>query len=440
MRILGLETEFALASSWLRPVANDTPPPLTPAECITEMFVGHPRAHTTRSAYLANGGRMYVDLGKHPEYATAECTTVPQVIAQDLAGEQIWGALVHRANARLADQQIRIHLIKNNRDSHGTSYGCHENYLISRQFSQTQEVVGLVTYLVARTLLTGAGDLNVAGNFELSGRASAIACVVSKDPTKSRPIITAREEAHADESKFARLQVVHGDSHLSGLAGALTMGLTSQVLDALEGGLSLQDLQLRDPIATLHAISAQGTQARCWLNRCITIGAVELLAEIVDRVAAVKSAAADWTGLAREALTALSAGQSHPAVEWTTVRSLLNHYADKPIGQQRRVLLALKDVSGDLVSRLRQREDAYPTFVPSAAIKEALTTPPTTTRAAVRGSFVAAAESANAGTSVNWTHVRLDTPPGPQIDLMDPWQTEHHEVAALVASLQQRPR
>ncbi|HBF27121.1 MAG TPA: Pup--protein ligase, partial [Actinobacteria bacterium] len=41
------------------------------------------------NVFLRNGSRLYLDVGSHPEYATAECDSVQQLITHDRAGERI---------------------------------------------------------------------------------------------------------------------------------------------------------------------------------------------------------------------------------------------------------------------------------------------------------------------------------------------------------------
>src|SRR5690606_39327893 len=78
--------------------------------------------------------RLYLDVGSHPEYATAECDDLGQLVAHDKAGERILEDLLADAERRLADEGIGgdIFLFKNNTDSAGNSYGCHENYPVGR--------------------------------------------------------------------------------------------------------------------------------------------------------------------------------------------------------------------------------------------------------------------------------------------------------------------
>ena len=72
----------------------------------------------------------------------------------DKAGERILEQLLASAELRLREEGIRgvIYLFKNNTDSAGNSYGCHENYLTSRRddFSHYAEV--LIPFLVSRQI------------------------------------------------------------------------------------------------------------------------------------------------------------------------------------------------------------------------------------------------------------------------------------------------
>src|SRR5439155_24434731 len=82
------------------------------------------------NVFLQNGARLYLDTGFHPEYATPECDDVAELVNHDKAGERIAEDLLHQAEKRLREDGIsgNILLFKNNTDSGGKSYGCHENY------------------------------------------------------------------------------------------------------------------------------------------------------------------------------------------------------------------------------------------------------------------------------------------------------------------------
>ena len=59
------------------------------------------------------------------------------LVTHDKAGERILEGLLVDADQRLREEGIAgdIYLFKNNTDSAGNSYGCHENYLVPRRRS-----------------------------------------------------------------------------------------------------------------------------------------------------------------------------------------------------------------------------------------------------------------------------------------------------------------
>ena len=153
-RIYGLETEYGVACT------SGGARRLTPDEVARYLFRRVVTWGRSSNVFLRNGSRIYLDVGSHPEYATAECDDLIQLINHDRAGERILEDLIVDAEQRLASEGISgdIYLFKNNTDSHGNSYGCHENYLISRigDFSKITDV--LVPFLVSRQLICGAGQ------------------------------------------------------------------------------------------------------------------------------------------------------------------------------------------------------------------------------------------------------------------------------------------
>ncbi len=154
-RIYGLETEYGVACT------SGGTRRLTPDEVARYLFRRVVTWGRSSNVFLRNGSRIYLDVGSHPEYATAECDSLVQLINHDRAGERILEDLIVDAEQRLLSEGISgdIYLFKNNTDSHGNSYGCHENYLISRvgDFSKITDV--LVPFLVSRQLICGAGKV-----------------------------------------------------------------------------------------------------------------------------------------------------------------------------------------------------------------------------------------------------------------------------------------
>ena len=254
-RIYGLENEYGVTCT-LRGQRR-----LSPDEVARYLFRRVVSWGRSSNVFLENGARLYLDVGSHPEYATPECDDIAELVAHDKAGEWILSSLVEGAEARLREEGIRgdIYLFKNNTDSAGNSYGCHENYLTSRRddFAHYTEV--LIPFLVSRQAYAGAGKVLQTARgavFCLSQRAEHIWEGVSSATTRSRPIINTRDEPHADAEKFRRLHVIVGDSNMSEYATFLKVGATSIVLRMLEDPSTvLRDLTLENPIRAIREIS-----------------------------------------------------------------------------------------------------------------------------------------------------------------------------------------
>ncbi|OWY61837.1 Pup--protein ligase, partial [cyanobacterium TDX16] len=218
--------------------------------------------------FLANGARLYLDVGSHPEYATPECDSIHDLVVHDKAGERILEQLLGSAEQRLREEGIRgvIYLFKNNTDSAGNSYGCHENYLTSRRddFSHYAEV--LIPFFVSRQIYCGAGKILQTARgamFCISQRAEHIWEGVSSATTRSRPIINTRDEPHADAEKYRRLHVIVGDSNMSEYSTFLKVGATSILLRMLEDPSTvLRDMTLENPIRAIREISHDLTCTR----------------------------------------------------------------------------------------------------------------------------------------------------------------------------------
>jgi len=140
-------------------------------------------------------------------------------VVHDKAGERILEGLLVDADRRLREEGIAgdIYLFKNNTDSAGNSYGCHENYLVGRhgEFGRLADI--LIPFLVTRQVICGAGKVLQTPRgavYCVSQRAEHIWEGVSSATTRSRPIINTRDEPHADAERFRRLHVIVGDSNL----------------------------------------------------------------------------------------------------------------------------------------------------------------------------------------------------------------------------------
>ena len=127
-RIFGIENEYGVTCTF------DGQRRLTPDEVARYLFRKVVSWGRSSNVFLGNGSRLYLDVGSHPEYATPECDDVREAVIHDKAGERIIEGLVEDAQQRLAEEGIpgEIYVFKNNTDSAGNSYGCHENYCVGR--------------------------------------------------------------------------------------------------------------------------------------------------------------------------------------------------------------------------------------------------------------------------------------------------------------------
>jgi proteasome accessory factor A len=253
-RIFGLENEYGVTCTFRGQRR------LSPDEVARYLFRRVVSWGRSSNVFLRNGARLYLDVGSHPEYATPECDSVRELIVHDKAGERILEGLLADAERRLHEEGIAgdVYLFKNNTDSAGNSYGCHENYLVGRhgEFSRLADV--LIPFLVTRQLICGAGKVLATPRgavYCVSQRAEHIWEGVSSATTRSRPIINTRDEPHADAEKYRRLHVIVGDSNMSETTMLLKVGATDLVLRMIEAGTTLRDMTLENPIRAIREVS-----------------------------------------------------------------------------------------------------------------------------------------------------------------------------------------
>src|SRR5919205_955209 len=260
-RIFGLENEYGVTCT-LRGQRR-----LSPDEVARYLFRRVVSWGRSSNVFLRNGARLYLDVGSHPEYATPECDSVTDLVVHDRAGERILEGLLVDAEKRLHDEGIAgdIYLFKNNTDSAGNSYGCHENYSVSRhgEFGRLADV--LIPFLVTRQLICGAGKVLQTPRgavFCVSQRAEHIWEGVSSATTRSRPIINTRDEPHADAERYRRLHVIVGDSNMSEYTTWLKVATCDLVLRMLEEQAVTRALPLDNPIRAIREISHDLTGTR----------------------------------------------------------------------------------------------------------------------------------------------------------------------------------
>jgi len=408
----------------------------------------------TPNLFLENGARLYVDTGFHPEYATPECDELLDLVACDRAGERIVADLVRRAQRRLPEHGIagQIRAFKNNTDSAGNSYGCHENYLVSRDTSFGYLVETLVPFLVSRQIFAGAGKVHrgpEGSEYHLSQRALHISDELSGSTVSGRPIINTRDEPHADAGRFRRLHVIVGDSNMSEVTTYLKVGTTALVLDMIEDGYLSKDLRLESPIGALRAISADPLlRQRVRLKNGGSYTALELQLAYLEasedhvrrrggdpRAAAVMSR---WRAvLAQLAADPMDARRS---VDWVIKRAVLDRYIERQKCSLDDPRVALLDLQYHDVQPARglyhllARHGEVDVLVPDERVERARYSPPQTTRARLRGDFIRRATLQGREYQVDWAFVRTISGGDSRTVLcQDPFVTHDERVEQLVA-------
>ena len=455
-RVGGLETEFGLVC-----VRADGSRALEPEEAARELFRPVVAMGRSSNVFLRNAARLYLDVGSHPEYATAECDDWWDLVAQDRAGERIFAELTAQADARLAEagQDARIHLLKNNVDSAGNAFGSHENYLVDRRGEFTRLPRYLLPFLVTRQIVTGAGGVAPAvpgeagegagAQFVFSRRSDHMWEAVSSATTRTRPIINTRDEPHGDANLYRRLHVIVGDSTMSEVSTHLRFATTDLVLRAIESGRALPELGLADDIAAIRSVARDLTGAAPLPTAGGgTTTALEVQQRWLDHVADLaEGEETEVLEAWQKALDAVRTGDRTWAaqnLDWaikerlfTQVRERRGIDLEDPAIE--RLDLAYHDIDPARgVFFALQRRGLAPAILPEERIERARTIAPTTTRAHLRGQVVTAAQEHGVDHVVDWTTLRLTRRGAMPVQVMDPFATELPAVDALLAEIREQ--
>src|SRR5437588_6498729 len=449
-RIFGLENEYGVTCTFRGQRR------LSPDEVARYLFRRVVSWGRSSNVFLRNGARLYLDVGSHPEYATPECDNVLDLVAHDKAGERILEGLLVDADRRLREEGIAgdIYLFKNNTDSAGNSYGCHENYLVGRhgEFARLADI--LIPFLVTRQIICGAGKVLQTPRgavYCVSQRAEHIWEGVSSATTRSRPIINTRDEPHADAEKYRRLHVIVGDSNMCETSTMLKVGTAALVLEMIEAGVPFRDFSLDNPIRAIREVShdttgrrpvrlAGGRQASALdIQREYYSRAVEHL-QTREPNAQIEQVVDLW-GRQLDAVESQDFAKVDTEIDWVIKRKLFQRYqdrydmelADPKVAQPD---LAYHDIQpGRGVVDLLQRKGLAARVTTDEDIAEAVDHPPQTTRARLRGEFISAAQAAGRDFTVDWVHLKLNDQAQRTVLCKDPFRAVDERVKRLIASM-----
>lgn len=196
-RIFGVETEYGVS-------VTGSDHPVDAAQVAMMMFQPVVSRARSTNTYLTNGSRLYLDVGStrsmrppRPAIRWTPCCRIWR--------ERVMAGLALDAQARLRARYgdgVNVHVFKNNADSAGHSFGCHENYLVRRYVPLETVEHELLPFLITRQLYTGAGRVTDQG-FEITQRADYLDEAVSSATTRSRPMVNTRDEPHSDRMNSA---------------------------------------------------------------------------------------------------------------------------------------------------------------------------------------------------------------------------------------------
>lgn len=449
---MGLETEYGVTC------VVDGQRRLSPDEVARYLFRKVVVWGRSSNVFLPNGGRLYLDVGSHPEYATAECDNLSDLIKQDQAGDRIVEELAVSAEIRLNAEGIngQIHLFKNNMDAAGNSYGCHENFSVSRKKNFEEVTESIIPFLITRQIFCGAGkwiSSSKGANFQISQRAEHMWESVSSATTRSRPIINTRDEPHADPDEYRRLHIIVGDSNMSETTTVLKVATTELMLRAAELGLLKDKFTIENPIKTIREISNDlkfRNSFRLSSGREITalqmqnemyniVSSMPGLDEILDKPF-YRYAINLW----RRSLDALESQDFSlvdKELDWMIKRKFMNSYKEKHQLNDMDSRLILLDISYHNIRKDRglfyilEKSGMAKTLITNNDVNSAMENPPETTRAALRGRFIKVAQEKKRDFTVDWVNLKINDQQQSSIACKDPFKNIDERVDKLIAAL-----
>ncbi|WP_067780721.1 proteasome accessory factor PafA2 family protein [Actinomyces vulturis] len=472
-RIVGIETEYGVVctpatthpsttASCEFSAGRHTKPGMDSSQAAALMFAEVSRRWGGPSRFCESGGRLYLDVGDHPEYATAECLTLQGVLGEHQRGDMLVASMVERAQNQLDRQGLgqRLHVIKTNADSWGNSFGLHENYMVPHGFSPHLSDV-VATHLILRTLWCSTGDVSARG-WRRSARAPFLHHVESATTTRSRPLINTRDEAHADSERFRRLHVISGDSTMTPAPLVLAVGSTILLLAALDQGMETADLTLTYPLRALKDLNAEEWTPSTSLGTTVFImrcgkhmQAIDLARVIFERVYHACEGM-NITGmddvvfdLWHRSILACEQGfydQVEHEWEWLITHRLCQevmsrHHCSWDDPLVKRTLLAFHDVGPQGLTEPLRQAGLFRTF--KQEIMDAYQHPDKnfSQRAIVRGQLIRDALASGTVITAGWTSMRLPdhrTSTHRVLRMMNPWSVEATEVESFAECVNHR--
>ena len=449
-RIYGLENEYGIIYTPERKRGKS----LSLQQIVMYLFREIISGRMYPDVFLENGARFYQDIGCHPEYATPECDDIVGLVKHDKAGERIVERLSILAERRVSYEYSpgKISVFKNNTDTPGNTYGCHENYLMERSVGWRQLASQLIPFLVTRQVFAGAGKVKskVNGQYAISQRSQYIREEVSIATTTARGIINTRDEPHANREKYRRLHVIVGDSNMSEFTTYLKTGTTAIVLQMIEDNFISQRLSLQNSVKSIQSISDDITlKQTIELEDGKRLTAVELqwvylevakrYFEYVEPDETIKEILAKWEYV----LTCLKQDpmQLDREIDWVIKKNLIDSYISSRNIRWDSPKIRMLDLQYHNIRKDRglyykfEENKMVERIVTDDEIEHAMHNPPETTRAKFRGKIVKLANERKIMCGVNWSYIQLHEPHQKLFLSTDPLKPEYEEASRMIYSI-----
>jgi proteasome accessory factor A len=396
--------------------------------------------------FLSNGARFYVDVGVHPEYATQETDSIVDGTAAEFAGESKVRAMLETPSQNYG-QLAKFNLNKRVADEADNTTGYHESYSVNaRTMSISRDKLALLgIHLATRTIYTGAGLLQTDGSYQLAQKAPSLSSDFESTTTRDKPVVNMRDEPHADPEQSRRVHITCGDPNMSPWATRLKLGSTSLALRLIENGEQLPGLRFAKPLHEVaKAVSADTRlQNRYQLKSGESLTAIEVQKQLLARYQKLDkqlSLPDEEQRTIDELDRVLYDLEKDPArlvnrADWVGKYKALERYRDRHGCGWDSQELRNKDGQWDVIDEkglgMKMRETVWAEWMPpESLIKERMTTPPATTRAALRGAFITAFAN-KLDTGVDWEYCRAANH---TVTIKDPRATYSEELAKLIAA------
>ena len=238
---------------------------------------------------------------------------------------------------------------------------------------------------------------------------------------------------------------------------ALKVGSALLVLEMIEAGVDLPDFELSNEIRSIREISRDftgttpmglrggGEATPLQIQRAFHSAAESWLARRPEDgelgTGTPNSELAPVVELWGRVLDCFETGDFSPVdteIDWVIKKKLIDRVAERgslDITDPRlaQIDLTYHDINPDRgLFHLLARRGQAATIVDPVAIEDAAENAPRTTRAAVRGRFLAAAEKSSRQTTVDWTRLKVNGEGGAELVLPDPFIPEAEGLQTLL--------